>query len=213
VLDPIKVVITNYPAGKVEHVEINNNPEDESMGKRSIPFSGEIFIERDDFMEVPVPKFFRLAPGTEVRLKGAYIIKCTGVKKNSATGMIEEMHCTYDPETLSGGKQAERKVKGTLHWVSASHAINAEVRLYDRLFNHEDPSGQKDHDYREYINPDSLKIIKNCKVEPSLISAKHLEKFQFQRLGYFCVDQDSSESALVFNRTVSLKDTWGKLNK
>jgi glutaminyl-tRNA synthetase len=213
VLDPIKLIITNYPEGKVEEVEVINNPEDESMGKRSIPFSREIFIERDDFMEIPAPKFFRLAPGTEVRLKGAYIIKCEGFRKNESTGVIEEVLCSYDPETRSGGKQAERKVKGTLHWVSAAHAINAEVRLYDRLFNHEDPAGQKDHDYREFLNPDSLKILKNCKVEPALASAKPPDKFQFQRLGYFCVDADSTRSALVFNRTVSLKDTWGKMNK
>jgi glutaminyl-tRNA synthetase len=212
VLDPLKLIITNYPEGKVEKVEIINNPEDESMGTRSVPFSAGIFIERDDFMETPAPKFFRLAPGTEVRLKGAYIIKCDGFKKNAA-GIVEEVHCTYDPETKSGGTQAERKVKGTLHWVSAAHAVNVEVRLYDRLFNHEDPAGQKDHDYREYLNPGSLKILKNCKVEPSLASAKKLDKFQFQRLGYFCVDSDSTQSALVFNRTVSLKDTWGKMNK
>jgi glutaminyl-tRNA synthetase len=163
-------------------------------------------------MEVPAPKFFRLAPGTEVRLKGAYIIKCDGFKKNAA-GIVEEVHCSFDPETKSGGLQAERKVKGTLHWVSAVHAVNAEVRLYDRLFSHEDPAGQKDHDYREYLNPGSLKVLKNCKVEPSLSSAKKLEKFQFQRLGYFCVDPDSTSSGLIFNRTVSLKDTWGKMNK
>jgi glutaminyl-tRNA synthetase len=213
VLDPVKLIITNYPGDKVEEVEVVNNPEDESMGTRLIPFSREIYIERDDFMETPAPKFFRLAPGTEVRLKGAYIIKCEGVRKNEATGVIEEVLCSYDPETISGGKQAERKVKGTLHWVSAGHALNAEVRLYDRLFNNEDPSGQKDQDYREFLNPDSLKVLKNCKVEPSLASAKHLDKFQFQRLGYFCVDNDSAHSGLVFNRTVSLKDTWGKMNK
>jgi glutaminyl-tRNA synthetase len=213
VLDPIRLVITNYPEGKVEEVGVINNPEDESMGKRTIPFSRDIFIERDDFMETPAPKFFRLTPGAEVRLKGAYIIKCEGLKKNPVSGVIDEIYCTYDRETLSGGKQAERKVKGTLHWVSATHAVNAEVRLYDRLFDHEDPSGQKDHDYREFLNPYSLKVLKNCKVEPSLSSAKHLDKFQFQRLGYFCVDPDSTESALVFNRTVSLKDSWGKMNK
>lgn len=213
VINPLKVVITNYPEGKVEEVEIINNPEDEAMGKRNIPFSREIYIEQEDFMENPVPKFFRLAPGMEVRLKGAYIIKCNDVKKNSQTGAIDEIHCTYDPETRSGGQQAERKVKATLHWVSAQHAIDAEVRLYDRLFNHDDPSGQKDHDYREFLNPDSLQILKNCKVEPSLASAKPLDKFQFQRLGYFCVDYDSAASRLIFNRTVQLKDTWARLNK
>lgn len=213
VIDPLKLIITNYPSGKVEEVEITNNPEDESQGKRAVPFSRDLYIERDDFMEVPASKFFRLAPGNEVRLKGAYIIKCEGFKKNEKTGIVEEVHCSYDPDTRSGGVKAERKVKGTLHWVSAAHAINAEVRLYDRLFNHEDPSGQKDQDYRDFLNPDSLKILKDCKVEPSLSSAKHFDKFQFQRLGYFCVDQDSTVSKLVFNRTVSLKDTWGKINK
>jgi glutaminyl-tRNA synthetase len=213
VLNPLKVIITNYPEDKIEEVEIINNPEDESMGKRTIHFCHEIYIEQEDFLENPVPKFFRLAPGMEVRLKGAYIIKCNDYKKNSRTGAIEEVHCTYDPETKSGGKQSERKVKATLHWVSAQHAVNAEVRLYDRLFNHEDPAGQKDHDYREFLNPDSLRIIKNCKVEPSLASAKPLDKFQFQRLGYFCVDYDSTPSGLIFNRTVQLKETWGKIRQ
>jgi glutaminyl-tRNA synthetase len=149
----------------------------------------------------------------EVRLKGAYIIKCEGFKKNEKTGVIEEVYCTYDPETRSGGASSERKVKGTLHWVSARHAIDADVRLYDRLFNHEDPSGQKEDDYRQFLNPDSLKVLTGCKLEPSLKSAKPLEKFQFQRLGYFCVDYDSTENKPVFNRTVQLKDTWTKLNK
>lgn len=213
VLDPLKIVITNYPEGKVEDVELINNPEDEAMGKRMVPFSREVYIEKDDFMEVPPHKFFRLAPGTEVRLKGAYIIKCTGVKKNELTGAIEEIYCTYDADTRSGGNLSDKKVKGTLHWVSAQHAADAEVRLYDRLFSHEDPAGQKDADYREFINPDSLKVLTGCKVEPSLKSAKPLDKFQFQRLGYFCVDYDSTESKLVFNRTVQLKDTWAKVNK
>lgn len=149
----------------------------------------------------------------EVRLKGAYIVKCTGFRKNAKSGAIEEVYCTYDPETRSGGKATEKKVKGTLHWVSAEHAIDAEVRLYDRLFNHEDPSGQKDEDYRTFLNPDSLKILSNCKVEPSLSKAMPLDRFQFQRLGYFCVDPDSTVSKLVFNRTVQLKDTWAKVNK
>jgi len=213
VLNPLKVIIKNYPAGKVEDVELINNPEDEAMGKRLVPFSREVYIEQDDFMEVPPHKFFRLAPGMEVRLKGAYIIKCEGFKKNETTGAIEEVYCTYDPETRSGGNTSEKKVKGTLHWVSAHHAVDAEVRLYDRLFSHEDPAGQKDDDYRSFLNPDSLKTLTGCKVEPSLKSAKPLERFQFQRLGYFCVDYDSSESKLVFNRTVQLKDTWAKINK
>jgi glutaminyl-tRNA synthetase len=213
VLNPLKVIITNYPEGKIEEVEVINNPEDESMGRRLVPFCREIYIEQEDFLEKPVPKFFRLAPGMEVRLKGAYIIKCNDIKKDPQTGAIEEIHCTYDPETRSGGQQSEKKVKATLHWVSARHAVNAEVRLYDRLFTHEDPAGQKDHDYREYLNPDSLKILKNCRIEPSLASAKPPDKFQFQRLGYFCVDSDSKPGNLVFNRTVGLKDTWARQNK
>ena len=213
VLDPLKVVITNYPDGKVEEVELINNPEDETMGKRMVPFCREVYIEKDDFMEVPPHKFFRLAPGTEVRLKGAYIIKCTGLKKNELTGSVEEIYCTYDADTRSGGNLSDKKVKGTLHWVSAQHAADAEVRLYDRLFTHEDPASQKDVGCHTFINPDSLKVLTGCKVEPSLKSAKPLDKFQFQRLGYFCVDYDSTESKLVFNRTVQLKDTWAKVNK
>ncbi len=212
VLDPVKVIITNYPEGEMENVEIVNNPEDESMGSRLVPFSSAIYLEKEDFMENPSDKFFRLAPGKEVRLKGAYIIKCTGFKKNDKTGRIEEIYCTYDPETKSGGVASNKKVKGTLHWVSAKHAADAEVRLYDRLFNHEDPAGQGD-DYLQFINPDSLRIIKNCKIEPSIASAKPLEKFQFQRIGYFCVDYDSTPENPLFNRTVSLKDTWAKINK
>jgi glutaminyl-tRNA synthetase len=211
VLNPLKVVLTNYPEGKIENVELINNPEDESMGSRSVPFSREIYIEQDDFMETPPHKFFRLAPGMEVRLKGAYIIKCEGFKKNEQTGVIEEVYCTYDAETKSGEGHSEKKVKGTLHWVSASHAVDAEVRLYDRLFSHEDPASQED--YRQFLNPGSLKILTGCKVEPSLASANPLERFQFQRLGYFCVDYDSTPGKLVFNRTVGLKDTWAKVNK
>jgi len=213
VLDPLRVLITNYPAGKVEDVELINNPEDESMGTRKVPFSNEIFIERDDFMENPPGKFFRLGPGMEVRLKGAYIIKCESFRKNEKTGLIEEVRCTYDPATRSGEHASEKKVKGTLHWVSAQHAVDAEVRLYDRLFNHEDPAGQKEDDYRKFLNPDSLKILNTCKVEPSLRSARPSGKFQFQRIGYFCVDYDSTESNLIFNRTVSLRDTWAKIRK
>ncbi len=212
VLNPLKIIIQNYPEDKVEDVELIKNPEDESMGKRIVPFSREVYIEQDDFMENPPNKYFRLAPGMEVRLKGAYIIKCTGFKKNEKSGMVEEVYCIYDQETRSGGTSG-KKVKGTLHWVSASSAIDAEVRLYDRLFNHEDPSGQKEDDYRKFLNPDSLKILTNCKVEPSLANAVPPERFQFQRLGYFCVDPDSTASKLVFNRTVPLKDTWAKVNK
>ena len=212
VLDPLKVTITNYPEGKTENMELINNPEDESMGTRGIPFSRELYIEQDDFMENPPHKYFRLAPDAEVRLKGAYIIKCTGFTRDEK-GKVEEVFCTYDPATKSGADGSERKVKGTLHWVSAEHAIDAEVRLYDRLFDHEDPAGQKDDDYRSFLNPGSLKIVTGCKVEPSLADVKPLDKFQFQRIGYFCVDYDSSKEHLVFNRTVSLKDTWARLNK
>ena len=213
VLNPLKVIITNYPEDKVEEVEVINNPEDESMGKRKITFCREVYIEQNDFMEDPPHKFFRLAPGMEVRLKGAYIIKCESFKKNEQTGTIEELYCSYDPETKSGGNASDKKVKGTLHWVSARHAVDAEVRLYDRLFDHEDPAGQKEDDYRKFLNPDSLKVLNGCKLEPSLHSAKPLDKFQFQRLGYFCVDYNSTESHLVFNRTVSLRDTWAKVKK
>jgi len=213
VLNPLKVIISNYPEGVTEEVEVENNPEDPAMGSRKIPFCRELYIDREDFMETPPPKYFRLYPGNEVRLKGAYIIKCTGYRKNDRTGEVEEVYCTYDPETRSGGLAANRKVKTTIHWVSAPHAIDAEVRLYDRLFLHEDPLGQKDRDFKEFLNPDSLKILKNCKLEPSLKNAKPLDKFQFQRVGYFCVDPDSTESNLIFNRTVQLKDTWSRIKQ
>ena len=212
VLKPLKVIIINYSGNVTEEMDIENNPEDEGHGRRRVPFSRELFIERDDFMENPPNKFFRLAPGQEVRLKGAYIIKCTGMKKNDG-GEVTEVHCTYDPETRSGGPQAGRKVKGTLHWVSAAHALDAEVRLYDRLFSDEDPSGHRDVDPREFLNPDSLTIVPGCTVEPSLAEAKPLDKFQFQRVGYFCVDYDSRPGRLVFNRTVGLKDTWARMNR
>jgi len=213
VLNPVKIIITNYPEGTTEEVRVGNNPEDPSAGTRMVPFCRELYIERDDFMESPVPKYFRLYPGNEVRLKGAYIIKCEGFRKNATTGEIEEIHCTYDPASRSGDPSSNRKVKATIHWVSALHAIEAEVRLYDRLFSHEDPAGQKDHDFREFLNPDSLKVLNNCKLEPSLSKAEPGSKFQFQRVGYFCVDPDSSNDKLVFNRTVPLKDTWEKVKK
>ncbi len=215
VLNPLKIVITNYPEDKDEVVAIDNNPEDESMGTREMPFSREIYIEQDDFMEDAPKKFFRLAPGKEVRLKAAYIIKCEEVIKDSE-GNITELRCTYDPESKSGSgtEASKRKVKGTLHWVSAKHALSAEVRLYDRLFNDSDPSGHKDKDFKEFINPESLNILTNCKVEPGLKDAEPESKFQFQRLGYFCVDKkDSQPGKLVFNRTVPLKDSWSKKNK
>jgi glutaminyl-tRNA synthetase len=215
VLNPLKIVITNYPEDKEEWLPIENNPEDESMGTREMPFSREIYIEQDDFMEDAPKKFFRLAPGKEVRLKAAYFITCNDVIKD-ASGNITELRCTYDPDTKSGsGSEAsQRKVKGTLHWVSAKHAIDAEVRLYDRLFIDEDPGGHKDKDFKEFINPDSLKVLTNCKLEPSLKDATAEDKYQFQRLGYFCVDRrDSKQGNPVFNRTVPLKDSWGKMNK
>ncbi len=211
VLNPVKLIITNYPEGKVEYLDIENNPEDPAAGTHQIPFTRELYIERDDFMENPPKKFFRLAPDQEVRLKAAYIIKCTGVKKD-ADGNIEEIYCEYDPETRSGMPGSMRKVKGTLHWVSAEYSKTAEVRLYDRLFNVENPSEEKDVDFRELLNPDSLKVINACRIEPYLAeNAKPGDRFQFQRTGYFCVDPDSTDGHLVFNRTVSLKDSWEKL--
>jgi glutaminyl-tRNA synthetase len=210
VLDPLKLVITNYPEDKTEQLETINNPEDESMGSRFVPFSREIFIEKDDFMENPPPKFFRLAPGNEVRLKSAYIIKCEEVIKDSR-GQITEVRCTYDPQTRSGGEQSNRKVKGTLHWVSAKHAIKAEVRLYDRLFSDPEPDGHDDVDFKEFLNPESLKVLTNCYVEPGLGNAEPLQHFQFQRIGYFSADKDSKPGKPVFNRTVGLKDTWSKV--
>lgn len=210
VVNPLKLVITNYPEGQVEQVEMENNPEDPEAGNHTMPFSREIYIERDDFMENPPKKYFRLCPDGEVRLKGAYIIKCTGVKKD-ADGNIEEVYCTYDPETRSGLPGAARKVKGTLHWVSARHAIDATVRLYDRLFNVENPAAEPDRDFREMLNPDSLKVVEGVKVEPYLAeNARRGEKFQFQRVGYFTLDYDSTPEKLIFNRTIALKDSWEK---
>ena len=212
VLDPVRVVIDNYPEGQTETVEIENNPEDETAGTRMVPFSRELYIERDDFMENAPKKFFRMTLGNEVRLKGAYIVKCESVEKD-AEGNITTIHCTYDADTRSGtGSASNRKVKGTLHWVSAPDAIEAEVRLYDRLFKDPDPAGHKDIDFKEFLNENSLKVLTGCKLEPSLKEAKEGDRFQFQRLGYFCVDKDSKPGALVFNRTVGLKDTWAKQN-
>lgn len=208
VLNPLKLIITNYPEDKTEEMETINNPEDESMGSRTIPFSREIYIEKNDFMEDPPRKFFRLGPGREVRLKSAYIIKCEDYKKDEQ-GNVTEVYCTYDEATRSGGPEANRKVKGTLHWVSAKHAVEAEVRLYDRLFNDPEPAGHKDKSPIDFLNPDSLKVI-NAFVEPSLKDAKALDHFQFQRLGYFNVDPDTTGERLVFNRTVTLRDNWSK---
>ncbi|MFK5856598.1 MAG: glutamine--tRNA ligase/YqeY domain fusion protein [Bacteroidota bacterium] len=209
VINPVKVIITNYPEGKVEELELSNNQNNPDAGTRIVPFTREVYIEREDFMEDPPKKFFRLGPGREVRLVGAYIIKCEDFKKD-ADGVVTEIYCTYDADTKSGGSGAKRKVKGTIHWVSADKAIDAEVRLYDRLFLDEDPAGHKNKDFKEFLNPDSLKVLENCKLEPSLAVAKPGDKFQFPRLGYFCVDPDSSDGKLVINRTVPLRDSWAK---
>lgn len=212
VINPVKVVITNYPEDKTETVVMENNPEQEGSGVHQMPFSREIYIERDDFMENPPKKFFRLAPGSEVRLKGAYIIKCDDVVKD-ADGNITEIHCTYDPDTLSGLPGANRKVKGTLHWVAAATAVDAEARIYDRLFDVENPAAEPDRDFREMLNPESL-IVKQIKVEPFV--AEHAQpgtKFQFQRIGYFTPDYDSTADHLIFNRTIGLRDTWEKVQK
>jgi glutaminyl-tRNA synthetase len=213
VLRPLKLVISNFPEGQVEELEAINNPEDDSAGTRMLPFAREIYIEDTDFMEDPPGKYFRLKPGGEVRLKHAYIVKCEEVVKDNS-GNVTELHCSYDPETRSGGKEADRKVKGTLHWVSAKHAITAEVRLYDRLFAKENPNSvDKEGDYKENLNPNSLEVISGALVEPSLKDSEQGRHLQFLRHGYFCVDKDSSASKLVFNRTVSLRDTWAKIQK
>ncbi len=211
VLNPVKLVISNYPEGQEEWLEAENSQEDESLGFRSVPFSKELYIEREDFQEEANKKFFRLTLGTEVRLKNAYIIKGENVVKD-ADGNITEIHCTYDTDSRSGSgtEASQRKVKGTIHWVSIPHAMEAEVRIYDRLFSHESPDGNKEIDFKEFINPNSLEVITGY-VEPSLQSAKNLDQFQFQRLGYFCVDRDSSAEKLVFNKTVGLRDTWAKV--
>lgn len=212
VINPLKVVITNYPEGKTEEVEMENNPENPAEGSHKMPFSREIYIERDDFMENPPKKFFRLAPEAEVRLKGAYIIKCDEVIKDDE-GNITELRCTYDPDTRSGLPGAARKVKGTLHWVDAAQAKDATVKLYDRLFAVEDPSAEEG-DFRDLLNPDSLKIIEGVKVEPFIAeNADRGKKFQFQRIGYFTPDYDSTPEKLVFNRTIALKDSWEKEQK
>lgn len=211
VLNPVKLVITNYSDGKEEILDAENSQEDESLGFRKVPFSRELYIEREDFQEEANKKFFRLTLGTEVRLKNAYIIRGESVVKDVA-GNITEIYCTYDENSRSGSgtEASQRKVKGTIHWVSVNHAIEAEVRIYDRLFTHENPDGDKAVDFKEYINPNSLEVIKGY-LEPSLATAKNGERFQFQRLGYFCVDKDSAEEKLVFNKTVGLKDTWAKV--
>jgi glutaminyl-tRNA synthetase len=213
VLDPIKVVITNYPKEQTEELDAINNPEDDLKGKRKISFSREIFIEREDFKEIPPPKFHRLTPGKEVRLRYAYIISCDEVIKDD-NGEIVELRCSYFQDTKSGSGTSSKKAKGTIHWVSAATAINAEVRLYDRLFSAEDPEGEEGKDFKEFINADSLKVLNNCKLEPSLKDSKPGERFQFERLGYFCVDTKYSKAgAPVFNRIVTLRDSWAKIKQ
>ena len=213
VLNPLKVVITNYPDGQVENLTAINNPEDESAGTRQVPFSKVIYIERDDFMENPPKKYFRLAPGQEVRLRYAYFIKCDEVIKD-AEGNIIELHCSYDPASKGGNSPDGRKVKGTIHWVSAAHAIDAEVRLFDRLFSKENPEEvEEGQTFLDNINPDSLQVLQHCKLEPELAKAKVMDKMQFERLGYFCVDKDSTPEHLVFNRACTLKDSWSKESK
>jgi len=215
VLHPLRVVIDNYPEDQAEALDFLNNPEDPGMGSRKVPFSRVIYIEQDDFREDPPKKFFRLAPGREVRLRYAYYITCTSVVKDEQTGEVIELHCTYDPETRGGSSPDGRKVRGTLHWVSAPHAIEAEVRLDDHLFAQSNPGEEKDgSDFKALLNPKSLEILTSCRVEPSLANAAPESRYQFERLGYFCVDSvDSSQGALVFNRTVPLRDTWAKIEK
>lgn len=209
VIDPVKLILTNYPEGEGEMVEAINNPEDESMGSRQVHFGRELWIERDDFMEEAPKNYFRLTPGNEVRLKNAYIVRCTGCKKDE-NGVVTEVYAEYDANTRSGMPEANRKVKGTIHWVSVDHCLDAEVRLYDRLFLVENPSEEKDSDFRDLLNPESLIVKQHCKVEACLKEVKPLDSFQFQRIGYFNVDKDSTPDHLVFNRTVSLKDSWKK---
>jgi glutaminyl-tRNA synthetase len=214
VLRPLRVVIENYPEGKLDELDAVNNPEDESMGTRKVLFTRELYIERDDFMEDPPKKFYRLAPGREVRLRYAYFVKCVGVVKDEKTGEVVELRCTYDPETRGGGAPDGRQVKATLHWVSAEHALPAEVRLYDRLFNRENPADAEDGaDFKAYINPRSLEVLPDCRVEPGLATASVGDRFQFERMGYFSVDPDTAPGKLVFNRTVTLRDTWAKIQQ
>jgi len=211
VLRPLKVVLTNYPEGQVEEVDVVNNPEDLSAGTRKVPFSRVLYIERDDFMEDPPKKFFRLSPGKEVRLRSAYFITCTDVVKDEH-GAIVELRCTYDPATRGGDAPDGRRVKATMHWVSAAHAIPVEVRLYDRLFSVEDPENAPEgKTFLDYLNPHSLEVLRDAQAEPSLAGAAAGTRVQFERLGYFCVDTDSAPGALVFNRTVSLRDAWAKI--
>ena len=213
VLRPLKVVIDNYPEGQTEEMDAVNNPEDESAGKRKVPFSKTLYIEHDDFREVPPKGYFRLSPGKEVRLRYGYFITAQSVVKN-AQGDVVEVHCTYDPATRGGNAPDGRKVKSTIHWVSAAHAIDAEVRIYDNLFSNPDPADVPEgQDFTVNLNPNSLETVRDAKLEPSLAGAKPGDRYQFERLGYFCVDRDSTPGKLVFNRTVALKDTWSKVEK
>jgi glutaminyl-tRNA synthetase len=215
VLKPLKVVVENYPEGQMEELDAVNNPEDPGAGSRKVPFARELYIEQDDFMEDPPKKFFRLAPGREVRLRYGYFITCIGVIKNAATGEIQELRCTYDPETRGGNSPDGRKVKATLHWVSAHHSLSAEVRLYTHLFTQENPTAvEQGEDFTAHVNPESLEILENCRVEPSLADAKQESIYQFERLGYFCADRhDCMKGRLVFNRSVTLRDTWARIKK
>jgi glutaminyl-tRNA synthetase len=214
VLRPLRVVIDNYPEGLVEEMEAVNNPEDASAGTRKVPFSRVLYIEQDDFREDPPKQYYRLSPGREVRLRYGYLVTCTSVVKDKRTGEVAEVHCTYDPATRGGNTPDKRKVKSTIHWVSAAQAVNVEVRLYDTLFTREDPNQTgEDEDFTANLNPNSLEILTNCKLEPSLAEAAPSSRYQFERLGYFCVDKDSSPGHLVFNRTVALRDTWAKIEK
>jgi glutaminyl-tRNA synthetase len=214
VLDPLEIVIDNYPEDQVEQLDAENNPEDAGMGKRKVPFSRRLYIERQDFCEDPPKKYFRLAPGREVRLKHAYYITCQKVTKDPVTGEVQRLHCTYDPETKGGWSKDGRRVKGTLHWVSVPHALNAEVRLYDRLFETKNPLDVKEgEDFKENLNPDSLNVLNSSKLEPSVSRAQPGDRFQFLRKGYFCVDPDTAQGDLVFNRSVPLRDTWAKILK
>jgi glutaminyl-tRNA synthetase len=214
VLHPLRVVIDNYPEDQVDELEAVNNPEDAGMGTRKVPFSRVLYIERDDFREDPPRKFFRLAPGREVRLRYGYYVTCVDVVKDEQTGEIIELHCTYDPATRGGDSPDGRKVKATLHWVSAAHALTAEVRLYDHLFTKQDPDDvEEGRDYKSNLNPDSLEVLPTCRIEPSVADAKPGDRFQFERQGYFCVDPDSTDDKLVFNRAATLKDAWAKIEK
>jgi glutaminyl-tRNA synthetase len=215
VLRPLKVVLENYPESGVEHFDLANNPEDPAAGTRAVPLSRELWIERDDFREVPPPKFYRLSPGVEVRLRGAYLVRCTGVVKDAETGEVTEIRATYDPETRSGNAPDGRKVKATIHWVSAPHAIEAEARLYDTLFRDEDPEAiAEGSDFVAGLNPASLEVLTGCKLEPSLAESRPGRAVQFERVGYFVADQfDSRPGTPVFNRTVTLKDAWARIER